>query len=251
MKSSFEVTNMEPFFFGPHGQLFGAFHPAARVPRRHGVLIAPPLFHEGIRAHFALRQISERCAAAGFDVLRFDYSGQGNSRGRSSDYAIQNWEEDLIVAANELTNICGSQVVTLIAVRFAANLASGLLKIRDMERLIFWDPIFIGDHWLSHLYEHRSNLRQSFRKILGNTDREFSGHETGETFFLNLTSIPEFQPRNVTSSAVISKYYRNIETLETITSDIERVEFDCGWQNDTSAILYPTDLIHRICTKLI
>jgi pimeloyl-ACP methyl ester carboxylesterase len=241
---------MEPFYFGRRQNLFGAFHPAEGIPKQLGVLIAPPLFHEGIRSHFALRQISERCAAAGFDVLRFDYSGQGNSSGQSSDYTIQHWQDDLIAAADELTDISGSQVAHVVAVRFAANLVCALTAAREIERLILWDPLLSGNDWLYHLYEHRAGLRESLREALADTDREFSGHATYANFREDLMSMPDFQPRSGKVSAITSKGYRNTEPLRQIAEDTEHVEFDCGWQNYTSSILYPTEVIQWICRKV-
>lgn len=242
---------MEPFFFGPQQQLFGAFHPAEGIPKQRGLLIAPPLLHEGTRAHFALRQISERCATAGFDVLRFDYSGQGNSRGASCDYSIQDWQDDLIAAADELTAISGSGVTNMVAVRFAAGLVSALIETGKIEKLVLWDPILSGEDWLAHLYEHRGNLRESFRNALAGSDREFSGHETSESFLADLKYWQGLEPLNVMSFAVTSNNYRGIEALQRTVKEIEHIEFDCGWQNDTSAILYPTEIIQCVCHKLI
>lgn len=242
---------MEPFFFGQQQQIFGAFHPAEGMPKQHGLLIASPLLHEGTRAHFALRQISERCAASGFDVLRFDYSGQGNSPGPSSDYSIQDWQNDLIVAADELTAISGSRVTNVIAVRFAASLIPALVATRKIDRLVLWDPILSGNDWLAHLYEHRAKLRESFRTALADSDREFSGHEVNANFLPDLESWQGFEPLDIMPSAVTSENYRNIEALHRVAEEIERVQFDCGWQNDTSAVLYPTEIIQWICRKLI
>lgn len=242
---------MEPFFFGKRQQLFGAFHPAQGSPRQLGVLIAPPLLHEGARAHFALRQVSERCSEAGFDVLRFDYSGQGNSAGRTSDYTIQDWQNDLIAAADELTDISGVRVANVIAVRFAANLVSALIANREIETLFLWDPILSGNDWLAHLYEHRANLRETFREALADNDREFSGHETSSNFQADLVSRPDLDPKTTRLRAVTSQGYRNIEALQRISEDTEHVEFDCGWQNDTSAILYPIEIIQWICRKVV
>ncbi len=245
------VSIMEPFFFGQQQQLFGAFHPAEGIPKQRGLLIAPPLLHEGTRAHFALRQVSERCAAAGFDVLRFDYGGQGNSPGPSCRYSVQDWQDDLIAAADELTAISGSGVTHIVAVRFAASLVSVLVATGKIEKLVLWDPILSGEDWLAHLYEHRGNLRESFRNALADSDREFSGHETSANFLVDVRSWQGLQPADVMSFAVTSKNYRSTGALQRTITETEHVEFDCGWQNDTSAILYPSEIIQWICRKLI
>ena len=241
---------MEPFFFGQQQELFGAFHPAEGIPKQRGLLIASPPLHEGTRAHFALREVANRCAAAGYDVLRFDYCGQGNSVGRSADYTIRDWENCALVAADELQEISGSRVVSAIAVRFAAHLVAPLAATRDLQSLVLWDPLLAGEDWLTLLYEHRSNLHERSRAALADSDREFSGHETGPSFVADLRGRKGFDIGQARVSAVISDDYRHLDVLQRVTQDIEQVNFDCGWQNDTSAILYPTDIVQWICSRL-
>ena len=76
-----ELKNVEGFFFGEKQQLFGMFHPSNGRPRDHAVVLCPPLFHEYFRAHFALKKIATDLASSGYDVVRFDYSGTGDSKG--------------------------------------------------------------------------------------------------------------------------------------------------------------------------
>lgn len=242
---------MEPFFFGKQREMFGAFHPAQGLPREHGVLIAAPLLNEGIRAHFVLRQIAERCASSGYDVLRFDYSCLGNSPGDSANASLEDWSQDIITAADELLAVCGSSPRTVVAGRFAANLVSELVDSGCIERLILWDPILSGEHWLANLYEHQSNLREAFRRKLAEPDREFSGHRTHENFVADLKARAIVSYDAPVIAAVISQHYCHLDALERITGDIDQVEFDCGWQKKKSAILYPADIVESLCDRLI
>src|SRR5436309_3450102 len=56
-----------PFYFGPASRpLFGWYHePIAKAHRAFSMLISPPLGHEYINSHRALRHLADRSAAAG------------------------------------------------------------------------------------------------------------------------------------------------------------------------------------------
>ncbi len=241
---------MEPFYFGTNNALFGAFHMAEGMPRRHGVLLAGPLLNEGIRAHFALRQIAGRCAAMGYDVLRFDYRGLGNSNGSSAEMTLDGWSSDMLEAARELARVSGVETRTLITVRFAANLAGMLLEQTAVERLVMWDPILQGDHWLALLREGQSKLPSKLRNQIPDPDREFMGHATGTTFVSELEARPPASVNGAAASAVVTADYRHLTALRAITNDVEQVDADCRWQANTSDVLYPIDVINSICTRL-
>ena len=131
------MSSIEPFYFGHKNELFGIFHGALGSPKNHSVLIAGPLLNEEVRANFALRQISIKLAAEGFDVLRFNYDGTGNSKNTLESVSPGQWVENIASASQELVDISGSDRVSIIAVRFAANLATSLAATRTIESLTF------------------------------------------------------------------------------------------------------------------
>src|SRR3982751_2922406 len=53
--------------------------PPAPACRGAGVVLVPPLGFEYMSAYTTFRILAEQIAAAGFDVLRLDYDGTGNS----------------------------------------------------------------------------------------------------------------------------------------------------------------------------
>ena len=62
--------------------LFSWHHPpSADTGRGAGVVLCPPLGYEYMSAYPTFRILAERLAALGFDVLRLDYDGTGNSSG--------------------------------------------------------------------------------------------------------------------------------------------------------------------------
>lgn len=241
---------MEPLFFGKCQQLFGMYHPAQGTPRGHGLLIAGPLLNETIRSHFALKQVAERCAAKGYDVLRFDYSGLGNSPVRTTEVMLEAWVADIVEACRELKALSGSKTKAVVAVRFSANLVSELADHCDIDRLILWDPLLTGTQWLEHLLEERDNLPAHLHAQISEDTRQYSGHEVGDGFADALRSRDLVRPIAGEVSAIVSRDYRHREVLETLTQSIEEVESDCAWQGNTNSVLYPTEVINAVCNRL-
>src|SRR5690349_12729915 len=75
-----------PRFFGSRERPLFAWHHRASSGRRDAVIVlCPPLGYEYMSAYRTWRLLAERLAALGFDVLRFDYDGTGNSAGVYED----------------------------------------------------------------------------------------------------------------------------------------------------------------------
>ena len=77
-----------------------------------------------LRAHRALQQLAERLAGAGFDVLRFDYFGCGDSSGEGHEGRLDRWLDDARAGIEEAEALCGSARVALVGVRLGAALAA-------------------------------------------------------------------------------------------------------------------------------
>ena len=244
------MSSIEPFYFGRKNELFGVFHKALGTTKKQGVVIAGPLLNEEVRAYFALRQTSIRLAADGFDVLRFDYEGTGNSGNTLEFVSPGQWVENIATASQELVNISGSDSISIIAVRFAANLATTLTTERAIKRFVMWDPIFVGDHWIEHLYEHRRNVCEVFPESLLVTDREFMGHVTAPGFIdeLRTRTLNPIEADGLYS--IITDDYRHIGTLQQLSGRVEPVAFECRWQDRTSQVLVPHRVINALCTAL-
>ena len=72
-------------YFGASQQLLGAFHVAQRLqPRSTAVLLCNPFGEEASRSHRTFRVLATQLERTGFSVLRFDYSGTGDSLGRTA-----------------------------------------------------------------------------------------------------------------------------------------------------------------------
>lgn len=134
---------MIPIHFA-HAQepLFGIYTPAASPRRRLGIVILNPLGWEALRAHRSLRLLGVRLASAGIDVLRFDYSGTGDSADLSHGIpGVDRWLDDVDNAIEELSGLSGVQKISLLGLRFGGLLAAEYARRhpRRVNRVVLWD----------------------------------------------------------------------------------------------------------------
>ncbi|HVU51888.1 MAG TPA: alpha/beta hydrolase [Polyangia bacterium] len=140
----------DAFYFGGAARsLFGVLHEPAGGGEAGAVVMCAPLWREGIRAHRVLRQLGVRLAKAGHAVLRFDYSGAGDSAGESERGDVDAWLEDVGAAIDEARRRRAVAHVTLLGLRFGATLAAlAAARREDVERLVLWEPVVRGAEYL-------------------------------------------------------------------------------------------------------
>ena len=144
---------MLPFYFGPaDAPLFGSFHAPETTARTTGVLLCQPLGHEYIRAHRTFNQLAAGLARAGFPVLRFDYSGTGDSSGADEMGSVKRWMADVHSAIDELKDTASVATVAVLGLRLGASIALAAAERRpDVSRLVLWDPVVEGRVYLAEL----------------------------------------------------------------------------------------------------
>ena len=144
---------MNPFFFGRSArQLFGAYDPPEHSARDQGVVLCPALGDEYLFAHGTSRFLARQLAAAGFHVLRFDYSGTGDSAGEFEDFNARLWAEDVETAIAEIKDLGQVSRVGLVGARFGAVLAARAAQQRDdVDQLVLWDPVSDGRSYLQEI----------------------------------------------------------------------------------------------------
>ena len=140
---------MEFYFGGARRQLFGVLHEPTRASAARVVVFCAPLWREAVRAHRVLRQLGVRLAKDGFSVLRFDYTGAGDSAGDTEQGDVETWLGDVAAAVDEARRAKGVARVTLLGLRFGATLAALAAAARDdVERLVLWEPVAAGPKYL-------------------------------------------------------------------------------------------------------
>lgn len=237
---------MQAVVFGEDRFLFGAFHPASGQAKRHAVIFAGPLLNESMRSHSALRAMALGVAANGYDVLRFDYSGMGNSGGDLATVSVNDWREDTKLAAKELLRLSGASQLSCVATRFGAHFATCLSQAMPISHAVFWDPVFSGRQW----HERLTLAQQSADRKSATPEKrqasEYLGHVMSADFSTELDEA-QTPALNVSSCFVgLTNDSTDIVGQEIPPADISRLDFDCGWEDMSSQVLFPHELIAAV-----
>ena len=148
-----EVLEEIPFFF-PSGDraLFGVLHRPAGAEGRPAFVFCHPLAEEKLWTHRVFVSFARQLAAAGYPVLRFDTTGNGDSEGQFSDLSLTVLCDDVRAAIAEVRRQTGAATVSLLGLRFGATVA---LKVADevpgIGHLVLWAPVTDGEKYLQEL----------------------------------------------------------------------------------------------------
>jgi len=113
------------YFDSGANRLFGWYHRSNGTESNGlGVVICNPFGYESICGHRGMRAFAEELADAGFPVLRFDYTGTGDSSDHDPDAdQLPIWTQDVVAAVDELRRISNVRRVFLLGFRVGAMLA--------------------------------------------------------------------------------------------------------------------------------
>ena len=155
----------EAFHFGaPSRALLGLRHPPS-TPARGALLACMPLLQEGIRCQRALWSLSEALAAAGVDVLRFDWYGSGDSSGETRALTVAGMVDDIAAAETFLRGSAPAPQPRLLALRSAAlPLLLYASRGRGAVDMVLWAPVLDGRALVAAWREqHRRQLHATGR----------------------------------------------------------------------------------------
>lgn len=244
------MTNIQPFYFGPDDAIFGIHHPPVGPSKDHAVLIAAPFMNEYMRSHYALRLIALNLADAGFDVLRFDFLGTGNSGQDMQSVSVGDWAANLEVAADELSERSNARYLSLVAVRFSACLAAALTHRRQVQSLVMWDPILDGEVWWNSLRRGQKDFVKQFPNKASIGEFEVMGYITNAGFEDELVACKPGKIQSQRSFAVTTEHLDGNEELVRSVSEAKNIVHDCGWERMTSQVLYPREVVDSLCGAL-
>ena len=176
---------MVPGYFenGNH-RLFAMHYQPRRQTRNHAVLMCHAAGHEYARSYRNMQQLGVQLCQAGFDVLRFDYVGSGNSTGDCDQASFDQMRSDAHAAAAYLRSLCPTAQVSALGIRLGAT-ALATAGLEDLTNMILWDPIVDGTTFIEQLeHFHRNALygltRFNRRRRPGPIDQLF-GHRMNQT----------------------------------------------------------------------
>ncbi|MEJ6022199.1 alpha/beta fold hydrolase [Ramlibacter sp. PS4R-6] len=120
----------------------GWFHAAQGARRRVAVVLCRPLGYEALCSYRTYTQLAHTLAAAGFDVLRFDYQGSGDSAGGDTDAGrVDAWLASIAAAVAQARHLAGTDEVALFGMRLGATLAmEAAQRMGGVGSLMLWAP---------------------------------------------------------------------------------------------------------------
>ena len=144
------ATHDAPFFFtGSKGRkLFGFLHVPKIKPGQAplvGLVHVHPFGEEKQMAHAVTVRTARQMAEAGFAVLRFDFSGCGDSEAELDEVTVEEWLEEIALAMQELKDRTGVTQVILWGLRSGAGLILAYLneavsEAQKPKGILLWQP---------------------------------------------------------------------------------------------------------------
>ena len=141
---------MKVQFFGPDESLLGVHHVPRKMKPGRAILICPPLGQEYLRTHWTLRLLANQLSRRGMHVLRFDWSGFGDSQlGPEEIRSLERWRSDMDAAIDYLKKLANASSVALLGLRFGAGMAAEIGCHReDVNGIVAWEPVLNGREML-------------------------------------------------------------------------------------------------------
>lgn len=158
---------IESFHSGHRGhRIYCSLHrPGTRLVRGTGVVLCNPLGHEYYRAHRSYVKLATQLAQLGFPVMRFDYTGSGDSEGERVHERLDSWLNEISTAAGLLRESEPVVRIALGGIRFGATLAwLAASRIKSANTLLLWDPALDGER-------HIADLQRLHHRMLGDMER--------------------------------------------------------------------------------
>lgn len=116
-----------------------------------------------MQSHYAFRLLAAQLVREGFAVLRFDWSGTGDSAGDSNSVSFQQWRDDLQTAVQELKDVSNARRISVVGFRLGATIAASTPFRQPLENLVLWEPVIDGQ---TYLEEMRTRVRRRFGDLL-------------------------------------------------------------------------------------
>ncbi|MGF1561308.1 MAG: serine aminopeptidase domain-containing protein [Geminicoccaceae bacterium] len=146
---------MTPLYFGSsERRLFGVYHaPALASPRVPAALLCAPFGQEAIRSQRIYRLLAEQLSRHGAPVLRFDYTGCGDSAGACEAGSLSTWAEDIASAHQELCDMSGATRILWLGLRLGASLALHTSSTKRVQPagLVLWEPVIDGARYVREI----------------------------------------------------------------------------------------------------
>ena len=174
-----------PFFFrsGNH-RLFGIWHLPSDEQPVEVFVFCHPFGEEKLWSHRVYVELARAMAERGIAVLRFDYTGNGDSEGEFQNSTVDTQLSDIKSAVELVWERFGKDVkLGFFGLRYGATLAAlSAEQLASKGRLLLWEPITDGEEYMQEIL--RSNLSTQlavYGKISVNRDALIEQMRSGIT----------------------------------------------------------------------
>jgi len=224
---------MHPFYFGKTEQpLYGVIHnPSGGNYRNSAILLCNSVGYENIRCHRALRWLASQLSESGYYVLRFDYSGVGDSSGTFEEKDMSHWKEDILLAKEELCAISGLHSIDCVGIRLGATLACNALSDAGIRTLALLDPIISGNDYIQTLDKLQDEVVkspmwfQTPRNRNKTPDNEFLGYRYSPKLLQQLSEDNIIDDSRPTASRLLHLHTDENTVIETIPTNLSGIDF--------------------------
>lgn len=232
------------FFPGKRGDLFGVLHEPKENPLG-ACILCHPFAEEKLWSQRVFVSFARELARRGLVVLRFDFSGNGESDGVFESSGIRSYIEDTSTAVEYLrAQYPTIESVDLMGLRFGATVAYLSAVARDdVGRLILWDPVLDGEEYVQEMLRinlatqmavygkvtiTRENLVEG---ILNGTPVNIDGYLLGESVYkefesLKLTGGEGCHAKSCFVSAIGRMPKRRFESIQQFASNLPAASFE-------------------------
>lgn len=124
-------------------QLYLVHHACAVARPRATVVLAGPMTLERTQSYLSWVRLARNLALNGYDVVRFDYRGCGESTGDFRAQTFFTWRADLSAVVGHAKALHAGRVVVL-GLRLGALLAKPLFEDGLIDGLVAWEPPATG-----------------------------------------------------------------------------------------------------------
>jgi len=236
---------MLPFHFGDSARpLFGIYSAANPAHNRQkALLICPAGFRDYMRSHRLLKQLAVNLSERGIHVLRFDYTGCGDSAGSWEDSSVNDWINDIGLAAEELQALSMVDSLSFLGVRLGASLLTyANLKRIPAKKFVLWDPILVGAQYLESLthlqmklVDDRSRFELSRVSYLEEHDMELLGYPVSAETMSQLSNINMLN-NEWNNEETILLYSHSKKTYLSFAKnnqsmDLKSLSLPCNWES--------------------
>jgi len=155
------VTETPFYFYRGVTRLFGMLHAPSAPGSSLAYVMSHPFGEEKLWSHRVFVVFARTLAARGIPVLRFDYTGAGDSAGETASTSVDTYLDDLGAAVEALVaRVPAATRVGLVGLRFGASLAAQFAERARLTQkfpvvlggpLALWDPILDGESYIQEL----------------------------------------------------------------------------------------------------